>query len=108
MENTDREFDVVVFGATGFTGFLTAEFLLQEYGLGEGLRWAIAGRSNEKLDEVHRNLQASTGRRIGKTSPLFAKSADKGRHVKSGAGEREARWRKVPQFRSWETSSCLG
>jgi hypothetical protein len=28
--------------------------------------------------------------RIGKTSPLFAKRADQGRDVKSGAGEREA------------------
>jgi len=32
-------------------------------------------------------------RRIRNTSPLFAKRADRGRHVESGAGKREARWR---------------
>jgi len=47
MSQMDREFDVIVFGATGFTGYLTAEYLLKQYGLGDNLRWAIAGRSPE-------------------------------------------------------------
>ena len=42
-----REFDVVVFGATGFTGGLTAEYLAVH--APSGCRWAVAGRSWEKL-----------------------------------------------------------
>ncbi|HTR53119.1 MAG TPA: saccharopine dehydrogenase NADP-binding domain-containing protein [Kofleriaceae bacterium] len=42
---TDREFDIVVFGATGFTGRLTAEYLAAH----APPRWAIAGRSRDKL-----------------------------------------------------------
>jgi len=45
-----REFDVIVYGATGFTGRLVAEYLAQTYP--EGLRWAMAGRSAAKLAEV--------------------------------------------------------
>ena len=46
----EREFDVVLFGATGYTGRLTARYLA-EHGPA-GLRWAIAGRSKEKLEAV--------------------------------------------------------
>ena len=49
----EREHDVVVFGATGFTGALTAEYLAGATGAG---RWAIAGRSREKLEAVGRRL----------------------------------------------------
>ncbi|MFN0248589.1 MAG: saccharopine dehydrogenase family protein [Kofleriaceae bacterium] len=41
-----REFDLVLFGATGFTGKLVAEYLAAS---GENVRWAIAGRSADKL-----------------------------------------------------------
>jgi short subunit dehydrogenase-like uncharacterized protein len=44
-----KEFDVVVYGATGFTGRLVAEYLI---GNARGKRWAMAGRSAEKLAEV--------------------------------------------------------
>ena len=53
----DRPFDVVLFGATGFTGKLAAEYVAahaQDY----GVRWAIAGRSREKLEAVRRDLAA--------------------------------------------------
>ena len=46
----DRDFDIVLFGATGFTGGLTADYLAAH--APEGLRWAIAGRSAEKLARV--------------------------------------------------------
>jgi short subunit dehydrogenase-like uncharacterized protein len=49
----DREHDVVVFGATGFTGALTAEYLAGAAGAG---RWAIAGRNREKLERVRERL----------------------------------------------------
>ncbi len=45
----EREHDVVVFGATGFTGALTAEYLAGAAGAG---RWAIAGRSRDKLETL--------------------------------------------------------
>ena len=51
-----REFDIVILGATGFTGRLVAEYLAAEYGVGEALSWAIAGRSEKKLDELKSSL----------------------------------------------------
>lgn len=51
-----REFDVVVWGATGFTGSLVAEYLVQRYGCDGPLRWAIAGRNEHKLAELKTSL----------------------------------------------------
>lgn len=48
----DRAFDLIVFGATGFTGRLVAEYLHTAHGDDPALRWAIAGRSAAKLAEV--------------------------------------------------------
>lgn len=47
----DRPFDIVVYGATGYTGRLVAEYLVHHY-RGAGPKWAMAGRSAEKLAEV--------------------------------------------------------
>ena len=48
-----REFDIIVYGATGFTGRLVAEYLTQHYaGLKDAPKWAMAGRSAAKLAEV--------------------------------------------------------
>jgi saccharopine dehydrogenase (NAD+, L-glutamate forming) len=52
----ERPFDVVLFGATGFTGGLTAEYLARH--APEGTRWALAGRSPEKLERVRERLAA--------------------------------------------------
>jgi len=49
-----REFDLVVFGATGFTGRLVAEYL--HLSGAAGARWAIAGRSLDKLAKVRDQL----------------------------------------------------
>ncbi|HYQ67425.1 saccharopine dehydrogenase family protein [Actinophytocola sp.] len=49
-----REFDVVLFGATGFTGQLTAEYLAEH--APNACRWALAGRSREKLLAVRERL----------------------------------------------------
>jgi short subunit dehydrogenase-like uncharacterized protein len=48
----------VVWGATGFTGHLVAEYLTRKYGVGRGLVWALGGRSRGKLEEVRRRLEA--------------------------------------------------
>jgi saccharopine dehydrogenase (NAD+, L-glutamate forming) len=50
----DREHDIVLFGATGFTGALTAGYLA-EHG-GDGLRWALAGRNRAKLEALAERL----------------------------------------------------
>jgi short subunit dehydrogenase-like uncharacterized protein len=48
-----REFDIIVYGATGFTGRLVAEYLTQHYaGRKDAPKWAMAGRSAAKLAEV--------------------------------------------------------
>src|SRR5204862_1652638 len=46
--------DIVLLGATGFTGELTAAYLAQH--APEGLRWALAGRNQEKLEAVRDQL----------------------------------------------------
>ncbi|PYE20236.1 short subunit dehydrogenase-like uncharacterized protein [Williamsia limnetica] len=53
---SDREFDVIVYGATGFVGKLTAEYLAKH--APTGTRVALAGRSEHKLAQVRFNLPA--------------------------------------------------
>jgi short subunit dehydrogenase-like uncharacterized protein len=53
----DREYDIVLFGATGFTGGLTAEYLSNN--ADEGTRWALAGRNTAKLEDVRGRLGES-------------------------------------------------
>jgi len=57
MDTSEREFDVIVWGATGFTGRLTAEYLLEKYGLDGELRWAIGGRNASKLEKLRSSLE---------------------------------------------------
>ncbi len=52
-----REYDLVVYGATSFVGQILCRYLVRRHGPDGDLRWAIAGRSASKLDEV----AASTG-----------------------------------------------
>ncbi|MBO0843863.1 MAG: saccharopine dehydrogenase NADP-binding domain-containing protein [Nocardioides sp.] len=49
-----RELDLILFGATGFTGRLTAEYLARHRP--GGLRWALAGRNQAKLEGVREHL----------------------------------------------------
>jgi short subunit dehydrogenase-like uncharacterized protein len=51
---SERDYDIVLFGATGFTGELTAQYLARH--LPEGARWALAGRSQAKLEAVRERL----------------------------------------------------
>jgi len=53
MSTTERPHDVVLFGATGFTGGLTAEYLAANAGT---TRWALAGRNQAKLEAVRSRL----------------------------------------------------
>ena len=51
-----REFDIIVYGATGYTGRLVAEYLQSQYGNGAELKWAMAGRSGIKLAAVREEM----------------------------------------------------
>ena len=51
MSLDKREFDVIIWGASGFTGRLVAEYLFQNYRHNE-LKWAIAGRDSNKLNKI--------------------------------------------------------
>lgn len=46
---SQKPFDLVVHGATGFTGRLVVEYLLQRYPAGSGLRWAMGGATPKSL-----------------------------------------------------------
>ena len=56
---SEREFDVVVFGASGYTGKLVAEYIQSEYGESGSVKWAIAGRNREKLEGIREELGLS-------------------------------------------------
>src|SRR5436305_10836458 len=53
---SDRTYDIVLFGATGFTGALTAEYLARN--APSDTRWALAGRNRQKLEQVRTKLAA--------------------------------------------------
>ncbi len=69
----DREFDVVVWGATGFTGALVVEYLAATYGVGGDLRWAVAGRNAAKLDDVCKEYLGADADKLPK---ILADSGD--------------------------------
>ncbi len=50
----DREYDIVVFGATGFTGALTAEYLARN--APSDARLALAGRNHDRLETARADL----------------------------------------------------
>ena len=50
--------DIVVFGATSFVGQILSRYLSEEFGHGETLRWAAAGRSRDKLESLRETLGA--------------------------------------------------
>jgi short subunit dehydrogenase-like uncharacterized protein len=56
---TARPYDVIVYGATGFTGRLVADYMVETYS-GSNVKWAIAGRSRERLEAVRTDLNASS------------------------------------------------
>ncbi len=67
-----RQFDIVVFGASGFTGRLVVEYLWQNYSSDSGLRWAVAGRNREKLESVLSESEIP----VGALPILIADSSD--------------------------------
>ncbi len=68
--NPNAEFDLIVYGATGYTGRLVAEYLGQRYGVGGDVTWAMAGRSQAKLEQVRGELS------LPAETPLIVADAD--------------------------------
>lgn len=61
----DKEFDIVVYGATGYTGRLVAEHFVREYaGKPDAPHWAMAGRSMDKLEQVRGLIGAPATTRL--------------------------------------------
>ena len=54
-----RDFDLIVYGATGYTGRLVAEYLATSYRADDAPSWAIAGRSTDKLQKVRAEIGAA-------------------------------------------------
>ncbi|MDX2029520.1 MAG: saccharopine dehydrogenase NADP-binding domain-containing protein [Blastocatellia bacterium] len=67
----DRDYDVVLYGASGFTGKQTVAYFAR-HASASGLRWAIAGRNREKLEGV----RAQVGGAAAKVDVLVADSRD--------------------------------
>ena len=67
MTDRDRDFDVVVWGATGFTGRLVAEYLLARYGAGGTLRCLVA--MSDRFP-VHSRSQKSASAKPGSAAAL--------------------------------------
>jgi short subunit dehydrogenase-like uncharacterized protein len=65
-----KDFDIIVYGATGYTGRLVAEYLSKEYAGDASLKWAMAGRSEKKLASVRDEIGAPA------TTPLVVADAD--------------------------------
>ena len=51
----NREFDLIIYGATGFTGKLAVEYIDNNY---SDLKWAIAGRNSEKLSQISNSTKS--------------------------------------------------
>ena len=74
-DKQSREFDIVVYGATGYTGRLVAEHFVREYGASSANnasapKWAMAGRSQAKLEAVRDEIGAPAD------TPLIVADAD--------------------------------
>ena len=52
-----KKYDLVIFGATGFTGRLAAQYASKQYG--DSISWAIAGRSASKLEAIKVELASA-------------------------------------------------
>ncbi|MEW2512535.1 saccharopine dehydrogenase NADP-binding domain-containing protein [Streptomyces sp. NPDC046870] len=58
ISRADRPYDLVLFGATGFVGALTAHYLAAH--APDGLRWAVAGRDQGRLERLREELPGGT------------------------------------------------
>ena len=77
--NTDRPLDLIVFGATSFVGQIICAHLVKRHGTNGPLRWAIAGRSAEKLAQVSAETGADVERIVATLQQTAANGSETGR-----------------------------
>ena len=82
--NPKAEFDIIVYGASGYTGRLVAEHLANRYGVGGDVKWAMAGRSADKLAAVRDEIGAP------KDTPLVVADAADPASLKAMVGRAKA------------------
>lgn len=71
------DYDIVIFGATSFVGQILVHYLWQQYGDSDNrLRWALAGRSREKLEKVRESLAETFDTRASDLPLLVADARD--------------------------------
>jgi len=73
---SEREFDLVVFGASGYTGKLVAEYIQNEYRGDQSLKWALAGRNKDKLAGIKEDLNLESDLTILKVDSNDQESLD--------------------------------
>ena len=83
---TDRQYELVLFGATGFTGGLTARYLAENGP--DGLRWALVGRNRGKLEAVRASLEGVSAAGVPAPELLVADAADADALAKVAAAAR--------------------
>ena len=72
-----RPYNIIIFGATGFTGKLVVEYLIEHYGVYNRLfTWAIAGRNENKIKKVIETLAVKNDQ-VKKIKFFIADSFDK-------------------------------
>jgi short subunit dehydrogenase-like uncharacterized protein len=71
----ERDLDLVVYGATSFVGQILCRHLVRRHGTEGPLRWAIAGRSAAKLDDVARETGADVPRIVADAADRAALDA---------------------------------
>jgi short subunit dehydrogenase-like uncharacterized protein len=72
MQHTPPKFDIIIFGASSFVGQIMTRYMLAQFGVKGELKWAIAGRSQNKLSE----LKLSLGEAGESLDVLVADAAD--------------------------------
>jgi len=82
--NANAEFDLIVYGASGFTGRLVAEYLAKRYGVGGEVKWAMAGRDAAKLAAVRDEIGAPAD------TPLVVADANDPASIRAMVGRAKA------------------
>ncbi len=57
-KQNEKKYDLIIWGASGFTGRLVAEYLIGKYGISDDLKWAVAARNQSKLETVMAEIGA--------------------------------------------------
>ena len=52
----NREFDIIIYGASSFTGKIILDYFVEKYPPHDSFRWAIAGRNKTKLEKLTQNF----------------------------------------------------